>query len=226
MGIVHFVIECIIFDLDGTLIDSEKLAADLLLQAFSTYGVSLNDEDAHAIVGRTWKLAFEILLSKYRLPVPPEAFAREVLTKYQAALRNSDIEIHGAAIAVKRLATEFPLALVSGSHRTDIEFALKKLGIFDSFQYVLGFEDYPRSKPAPDGFERALQLLKVSGSQALVFEDSPAGIQSGRAAGCYVCAITAAHHRTTSVVGAHAVISDWKEMSPQRIRELERENFK
>ncbi|MGZ3687945.1 MAG: HAD family hydrolase, partial [Bdellovibrionota bacterium] len=110
--------------------------------------------------------------------------------------------------------------LVSGSHRSEILWALDKLQIRSHFQVILGAEDYPRSKPAPDGYEKALKTLAVKPNRSLVFEDSTAGIRSARDAGTWVVAITGTNHFKQDTSEAHHWIPDLREVNVDWISKI------
>lgn len=214
-------IQTVFFDMDGTLIDTEAAAAKAIRDAFDEWKIKVTDQDAHFITGRTWDMAFQYLFSKYKVPMPNEEAARHLLERYRDQMQNELIEVPGAVRAVKDLARDFPLALVSGSHRADIEWALKKLGIRSHFKVVLGAEDYPRSKPAPDGFKTALKLLNANPSTTLVFEDSQAGVQSGIDAGLHVCVITSTNHFGVDTSKGHFFIPDLTGVTSDWIKSLQ-----
>lgn len=201
-------IQTIFFDMDGTLIDTEAAAAKAIGDAFSEWNIQITKDDAHYITGRTWEKAFDYLFRKYPIPMKPHDAVRHLLGRYREQMQNDLIEVPGAVKAVRALAGDFPLALVSGSHRADIEWALKKLGIRSHFKAVLGAEDYPLSKPAPDGYKKALTLLGARPESTLVFEDSEAGVKSGLAAGLHVCVITSTNHFGVDTSAGHFFVED------------------
>lgn len=198
----------ILFDLDGTLIDTEPAASRAVLEAFASWQLPLDPRDSHYITGRTWASAFAYLFQKYAIPVSAEEASRDMMRRYRQALEKELVAVPGGAEAVRSLAESFPLALVSGSGRAEILWALDRLGIRDRFEVILGAEDYPRSKPAPDGYQKALDQLSIEGRHSVVFEDSEAGIASGRAVGARVVAITGTNHFGQDTAQAHHHIPD------------------
>lgn len=213
-------IETILFDLDGTLIDTELAAAKAIRGSFAEWDIALSESDAGFITGRTWEKAFEFLFSKYAIPVSKKDAAERMLNLYREELKRELIEVAGARECVRSLASEFPLALVSGSHRSEILFALKKLAILDCFRVVLGAEDYPRSKPAPDGYEKALTMLGAKKESALVFEDSEAGVESALAAGLQVCVVTSTNHFGVNTSKGHYFVPDLRGVDAAWVRRL------
>ncbi|MEN9723165.1 MAG: hypothetical protein RJB38_1151 [Pseudomonadota bacterium] len=184
-------IRAVLFDLDGTLVHSEAVAARSVANVFSQHGVSLDERLAELATGRTWGAAFDLLEKAIALPIPKEELLKEVLQDYRMRMTTEVHPVPGSAAAVQSLASRCRLALVSGSFRQEILFALDQLQISKHFEFILGAEDYPQSKPAPDGYLKALALMQIPAHQALVFEDSEAGIRSALSAGCRVALV---HH--------------------------------
>ena len=201
-------IQGIIFDLDGTIIDTELTAAKTLEKIFQEWSIDLHSDDSSFVTGRTWESAFQYLFKKYSLPISPEEAKLKILTAYRENLEEYLPTVPGSVEAIQALAPHFPLALVSGSSRRDILWALKTLNIVSHFQVILGAEDYPKSKPEPDGYLKALESMKLHPHSGLVFEDSTAGVTSALQAGLWVVAITSTNHFNQETSRAHFKIQD------------------
>jgi HAD superfamily hydrolase (TIGR01509 family) len=206
----HPVIDTNRFDHDGTLVDTELAAAKAIDACFAGWGVKIAQDDASYITGRTWEISADYLAAKYKLPVSAPQACEIMIAAYRQTLKTDITIVPGGADAVRALAKHgHRLALVSGSRRADILWSLDKLGITPHFPVVLGAEDYPRSKPAPDGYLKALQLLgNRDPKRTLVFEDSQPGIASALSAGCWVTAITGTNHFKQDTSLAHHHIED------------------
>jgi HAD superfamily hydrolase (TIGR01509 family) len=216
-------IKAVIFDLDGTLIDTELAAARALETWFKKWQLPLNPDDAQFVVGRAWNVVLHHLFSKVTLPMSREEASREILESYRLTLENELPTVPGSVEAVRSLAKHYPLGLVSGSYRAQILWALGKLGITDQFQIILGAEDYAHSKPAPDGYLSAMKTLGVDAAATLIFEDSTAGIASGVSAGARVVAITSTNHFSQNTAGAHHHIRDLQEVTAEWVRNLKKD---
>lgn len=214
-------IETIIFDLDGTLIDTEPVAARAVESCFKKWKTELDPKDSEFVTGRTWANAFDFLLGKYKLPVTREEALNEVIEVYRQSLEKNLPIVPGSVAAVEALASHYPLGLVSGSHRREILWALGKLGILNHFKVVLGSEDYPASKPAPDGYLTGMKLMKSEAQRTLIFEDSTAGITSALAAGAWVVGITGTNHFGQITRQAHCEIQDLRPVTAEWVK-----NFK
>jgi len=176
----------IIFDLDGTLVDTEKVAMAVTEDYFKKAGSPLSDENRDFLMGRAWEPALRGILEDKQLDLKPEKVIHEVVNHFRGALKKGVPEIPSSSRAVKALVKDFRLAVVSGSYREDIFVALKSMGVTDCIELVLGCEDYPETKPSPSPYLEALKRLEVKDEKVLVFEDSPAGFKSAEAAGLAV----------------------------------------
>ena len=182
-----------LFDLDGTLIDSEMLWARAIVGWLADYGETapLNDI-ATLVFGHSWLDIHTALLERFpSLPKrSPARNALELRIHYdRIATDPSSLIIHSAVAFYKEAAKRAPCAIVSGSPHDDVAAAAQLCGIADITSFVLGAEDYACGKPAPDGYRMAAQRLNVAPANCLVLEDSTAGVQAGLAAGMKVIGI-------------------------------------
>jgi HAD superfamily hydrolase (TIGR01509 family) len=204
------VIKTILFDLDGTIIDTEPQAYQAILELTKEWGVGVTKEDAASVAGKKWEVAFDLLFQKHQMPHPKEVASQKIIQRYQQLVRAKPTIIPGVVEAIQDFAEHFELALVSGSHRADILWALDYLNVRQHFPVILGAEDYPLSKPAPDGYLKALELLSARAEHSLIFEDSSAGIASAHAAKVKVVAISSTNHFQHDQSSAQAIIPDFR----------------
>ncbi len=203
-----------LLDLDGTLVDSESVHAEAIARYMYARGVELDECERAFVIGHAWQEIYAELRVAERLGDDLAALqagtdeARSRMREEGIGLRVLD----GARELVTTLVDlAIPTAIVSGSCRAEIADALELLGIEEHLRMYLGAEDYPRGKPAPDGYLAAAGQLAVAPDRCLVFEDSEAGIASGLAAGMRVVA-TAAANRPSGTPGhqdqrrAHRVV--------------------
>jgi len=162
------------------------------------------------------------------MPLSEEQASQMILKRYKERMQKEISVVEGVLEAIRYFAEEekLKLALVSGSMRDDILWALAKLNVMDHFQIILGAEDYPQSKPAPDGYEKAMGILQVNPENCLVFEDSLAGIASGKAAGAKVVAITSTNHFQQNLSAADYAMKDFSSVDKKWFQELQKDLFK
>lgn len=185
----------LLFDLDGTIVDTEICAIEVVGRYFLRHGHKVPENDLDYLVGRTWALSVAFLLERYPIAKDLDAVELELLTEYRSVLAQSVPVIPGSVDAIIKLSSVFKLGVVSGSRRHDIESILQTLNIRKYFEHIIGFEDYSNGKPSPEPYLKALSLFDVAADSALIFEDSAAGMTSAIAAGIDVVGIGGAAHQ-------------------------------
>ena len=206
-----------LFDLDGTLIDSETIWIDAIGLALRQAGIPLAQAEATALVlGRSWPDIYRDIEERYP-GVYPGRREMEAITVpfYQEQIAARDVRIHSSVELLRRLAVVAPVAIVSGSTRTRIAESIALMEIGPLVSFFLGAEDYERGKPDPACFLLAARRFAVAPAECLVFEDSQAGVSAAKAAGM---ACVALHRQSTpGPTGADLVLDDLAEFSFVRL---------
>lgn len=182
-----------LFDLDGTLIDSESLWARAIIDWITSCGDSVSLEEIMPIViGHCWIDIANILHAKYPClgATTPEEDS-VIVRDFFAAIAGDPCEqrIESSIAFFHKAARLAPCAIVSGSPHDDIVNAAKACGIQDELALILGAGEYAAGKPSPSGYLRAAELLGVKPEACVVIEDSSVGVASGLAAGMKVIAL-------------------------------------
>lgn len=182
--------DAVIFDCDGTLVDSMPAHFEAWCEALALHGAGgIFKEDVFFAMGGRPTLDIVVELNdEYNLHLDPGAVA---FAKREAFLKrlNTVTLIDEVAAFAESLRGKVPMAIATGGTRMVIEKTLKAVGISDWFDEVVTAEDVEEGKPAPDIFLKAAKLLGVDPTKCLVLEDAPAGILAGQRAGMQVIAI-------------------------------------
>jgi HAD superfamily hydrolase (TIGR01509 family) len=187
------VIEAVVFDLDGVLLDSEQLWDAAREQLAKEQGGRWHDRAQRDMMGMSSREWSRYMHETIGLPEPPDEINREVVERLAAGYRERLPAIEGAREAVERLAARWPLGLASSSNRELIDLALELLGVSDLFKATVSSEEVARGKPAPDVYLEAARRLGVDPARAAAIEDSQNGILAAKAAGMRVIAIPNRH---------------------------------
>lgn len=182
-------IEAVVFDLDGLLIDSEQLWDEARRQFVTERGGRWHDRAQREMMGMSSPEWSRYVQEELGVDLPPERISEEVVRRLEDLYRNRLPLLPGANGAVERLAARWPLALASSSNRELIDLVLAISGLASCFRATVSSEEVERGKPAPEVYLEAARLLSVTPSRCVAIEDSQNGILSAVAAGIPVITI-------------------------------------
>jgi HAD superfamily hydrolase (TIGR01509 family) len=176
-------VSALLLDFDGIVAESERENGELVRAFFrDRFGIDITADDERSVYGFPWPETFAALFGRYGIALSPaEAWPPFFRSKL------AWLEAHPVRIATglsELLGLPVAKALVSGSHREEIEAMLASAGLDRlPVDTVISRDDVRRGKPDPEGFLAASARLGVPPAEALVFEDSRPGIAAARAAG-------------------------------------------
>ncbi len=182
-------IEAVVFDLDGVILDSEELWDEVREGLARERGGRWHEgaqADMMGMSSREWSVYMH---ERIGLPEPPEEINAEVVQRMLERYRRELPLIPGAVEAVERLGARWPLGLASSSNRELIDAALEAAGLARYFRFTVSSEEVERGKPAPDVYLEAARRLGVAPERCAAIEDSQNGIRSAKAGGMRVIAI-------------------------------------
>src|SRR5262245_4982114 len=186
------VMQAVLFDMDGTLVDSEKLWDISLAALYEHLGGRLTPEVRAALVGGSAEDTIQTVYIDLGLEMDPAAMedSSRWLHDYTAQLFERGLPwCEGAQELLEALAAEaVPLALVTNTQRALTDQALKSIGS-QYFSATICGDEVPRGKPAPDLYLRAAELLDLQSELCLAIEDSVTGSAAAESAGCPVLVV-------------------------------------
>jgi HAD superfamily hydrolase (TIGR01509 family) len=210
------VIDAVLFDLDGILLDSEEVWDEVRERYVRERGGRYDAEVQRAMMGMSSVEWSGYLHEQAGVPEEPAEIDAEVVRRMLAAYRERLPLIPGAVEAVRRIAARWPLGLASSSNRPLIDAALAESGLAPLFRATVSSEEVPHGKPAPDVYLEAARRLGVDAARCGAVEDSHSGIRAARAAGMWVVAIPNASYPpgADALVEADVVLGSIAELGP------------
>jgi HAD superfamily hydrolase (TIGR01509 family) len=187
------VIDAVVFDLDGVLLDSEQVWDEVREQLTRERGGRWHGNAQREMMGMSSIEWSRYMHDTIGLAEPPEEISAEVVRRLKERYRNQLPLLAGAREAVERLAARWPLGLASSSNRALIDLVLDVSGLARFFRVTVSSEEVARGKPAPDVYLEAARRLEVAPEDCAAVEDSNNGIRSAKAAGMRLIAIPNPH---------------------------------
>ncbi|MFJ9795317.1 HAD family hydrolase [Streptomyces sp. NPDC101145] len=181
----------VVFDLDGTLVDSEPNYYEAGRRLLAAYGVTGFDWKRHTdFIGIGTRETLRALKAEYGVDAPLEELLAGKNRHYLELARVGTEVFPEMRLLVERLhADGVPMAVASGSSRAAIEAVLAGTGLSGYFRAVVSAEEVPRGKPEPDVFLEAARRLGADPAECVVMEDAPPGAEAAHAAGMRCVAV-------------------------------------
>jgi len=199
--------DAILFDLDGTLVDSERENVESVVLAVRRLGAEMTEVERKFVIGHSWNEIHALITTNHGLAISmPDLIAMAVDEKRALVEKTGFRALPGAREAVRRFAGYAKLAVVSGASCVEVRDALAGLGLTSFFPVALGAEDYARGKPNPDPYQLAMKLLGVTPPRCLAIEDATPGILAARAAGVRVIGVRAGNFAGYDLSPADVVV--------------------
>ncbi len=206
-------IRAVLWDLDGTLVDTEGLYATLVGRILAELGVHVGEDALALLRGVSAPEGGRLLLEAAGLAeAEREAVLAEVLARRGARVRDEVVERTVPGRGVLRalddlLPWRYRFGLVTSNGGDVARWTLERFGWTERFEVVVAAEDAARGKPDPEPYRLACERLGLSPTEVLAVDDSPAGVASARAAGCHTAALVGTFP-AEALGGAHYVLSN------------------
>lgn len=213
-------IEAVVFDLDGVIVDSEHAWDEVREELAHERGGHWHDRAQAEMMGMSSPEWSRYMHDVIGLTDTPEEINDEVVRRLLVRYSEELPLIDGAVEAVRRLGGSYRLALASSSNRSVIDAVLAEAGLASLFDVTVSSEEVPRGKPAPDVFLEAARRLALPPERCAAIEDSGNGIRAAHEAGMRVIAIPNVRYPppADALALADVVHTDIHELGPESLR--------
>lgn len=213
-------LECVIFDLDGLMVDSEPLQFRAYREAFAQFDFELTQAlwaqwHAREVSPRRW-VEFE------GLRIDPEVLRSSKKLIYDEMIEHELRLKPGVRELVDELASNHRLCVASGSRRESIEACLARFSLLEHFAQLCSATEVPNSKPYPDVYLHALNLMQVDAAVTVALEDSPTGLAAATRAGikCVVCPDSFLAKPAASYADASLMVDSLAQVNAEMLEQL------
>ncbi|WP_394821409.1 HAD family hydrolase [Pendulispora albinea] len=206
------IFQAVLFDLDGTLVDSEPRSRAAWAKLFHTHSVPCDAALLATFSGRRGHDVMAEHAHAFPAARSIDSLLEEAFGYYFGPDMPSIVAVPGAIELVSRLReTHVPMGIVSSGLRDHVQSILEGIGIAHHFDVLVTSDDVQHGKPSPEGYLKACAKLRIDPTRALAFEDAPAGIAAAKAAGMTCVALTTTQ-RLQALEHADAVVTDFTQI--------------
>lgn len=214
--------DAILFDMDGVLVDSEPLHFEAFRQVLGPMGLNLTDEYLYKLVGDPLLKNLEDIQSDFEIPLETNTVAPRIEKAYMKILEQSEIAAIPGIYQLLRQALQFGLktGICTSSPRYQAEMISQKIERAVPFQIsgplfneIVSVEEVEFTKPDPQPYQKLAAKLGVTPQRSIAIEDSPSGVESAKAAGCFTIALLNHYNQAGELGRADLILDSLTEVS-------------
>lgn len=219
-------VEAVIFDMDGVLIDSVasvyRVKTKILNDDYGIDITSVPDPHNEAHKGGSLTTLIKAVYDNKGIQIDENELTGKVVAGVYDDLKENYVTANPDLLDFLNDLKKhnIPVAIATSAARISTDNKLRILGLSDFFDAIITTDDIQDHKPHPEAYLAAIQRLGVSAPKCIVFEDSTAGIQAGNAAGAVVIGVTKYNDDKTTLANTALTIDDWRDISFNRLNRL------
>lgn len=216
-------IQTVIFDMDGVIVDTEPVHRYAYFKQFEELNIEVTDAMYTSFTGFSTRNTFQTLKEQFQLEHEVEDLIQRKRSIFNDAFdTKEDLELlEGVRTLIEDLHQNgIQLILASSASKVTIDRVFTRFGLHDFFTHIVSGEDFPKSKPHPAIFEHAASLSIAPKENCIVIEDSTNGVKAAKAAGIYCVGYESAHSKDQNLNEADKVITHFKELNATIVKIL------
>jgi HAD superfamily hydrolase (TIGR01509 family) len=181
--------KAVIFDMDGLMIDSERLYFQVERDIAGKFNRTLKDETLWKMMGKKPIESLQLLVKELDIPISAEDALAMRNIMMREKLKNDLVPMPGLEHIIGAFYKRLKMAISTGASREFLDLMLDRLNIRDRFDVLITSDEIEKGKPDPEIYLKTCQKLALKPEQCVVLEDSSNGARAGKRAGCYVIAV-------------------------------------
>lgn len=216
-------IQTVIFDMDGVIVDTEPVHKYAYFNHFKELGITVTPELYASFTGNSTKNVYQRIKDIFSVETPVEELVLRKRAIFNDAFDTKpDLElISGVEQLIKDLhANGFQLILASSASKSTINRVFNRFNLNSYFSHKVSGEDFVRSKPDPAIFLHAQKLSGCTKEECIIIEDSTSGVKAARAAGIFCVGYVSPNSKLQNLELASIIINDFSELNPEKIKGL------